>query len=145
MDHLFSTWLWPETTTLSACGATAGLQTLWTTATTPYPALFTLGKNHSICTVCFGQPCKSTGKLFSSISGCSHKKSYCSSEAAAETQLCSSRDTARLQNGCSGLHCSTQPALHSACPKSTHMITSRCSFEYSVLPGQICKLWSHRS
>lgn len=43
-----STWLWPETTALSVCDATAGLQTPWTTATTLCPAPFTLGKN---CTV----------------------------------------------------------------------------------------------
>lgn len=44
-----STWLWPETTARSVCGATAGLQTPWTTATTLCPVPFTLGKNS--CTV----------------------------------------------------------------------------------------------
>lgn len=39
-----STWLWPETTAQSAWGATAGLQTPWTTATTPCPAPSTLGE-----------------------------------------------------------------------------------------------------
>lgn len=40
-----STWLWPETTVQSVCVVTAGLRTPWTTATTPCPAPFTLGKN----------------------------------------------------------------------------------------------------
>lgn len=40
-----STWPWPETTAPSVCGATAGLRTPWTTATTPCPAPFTLGKS----------------------------------------------------------------------------------------------------
>lgn len=44
-----STWLWPETTARSVCGATAGLRTPWTTATTLCPAPFTPGKNS--CTV----------------------------------------------------------------------------------------------
>lgn len=44
-----STWLWPETTARSVCGATAGLRTPWTTATTLCPAPFTPGE--SSCTV----------------------------------------------------------------------------------------------
>ena len=40
-----STWLWPETTARSVCGATAGLRTPWTTVTTLCPAPFTPGKS----------------------------------------------------------------------------------------------------
>lgn len=44
-----SIWPWRETTAQSACGATAGLQTPWTTATTLCPVPFILGKDS--CTV----------------------------------------------------------------------------------------------